>query len=139
MDMSKFKNVSDLESSLKTSKKRVEKQIEIEFLRQQISQLQRNGHLHDNKIAFLLQMMQMELNRQQTDCPDGATSEHTCLKDFADAADINKLLFSGNDSASTAALQAALSQLTNPDVLTCPNGEIIELTEEDLLAEALVQ
>ena len=52
--MSKFKNVSDLESSLKTSKKRVEKQIEIEFLRQQISQLQRNGHLHDNKIAFLL-------------------------------------------------------------------------------------
>lgn len=138
MDMSKFKNVSDLELSLKTSKKRVEKQIEIEFLRQQISQLQRNGHLHDNKIAFLLQMMQMELNRQQTDCPDAATSEHTCLKDFADA-DINKLLFSGDDSASTAALQAALSQLTNTDVLTCPNGEIIELTEEDLLAEALVQ
>ena len=138
MDMSKFKNVSDLESSLKTSKKRVEKQIEIEFLRQQISQLQRNGHLHDNKIAFLLQMMQMELNRQQTDCPDGATSEHTCLKDFADA-DISRLLFSGDDSASTAALQAALSQLTTSDVLTCPNGEIIELTEEDLLAEALVQ
>ena len=39
------------------------KVMEIEYLRSQISQLQKNGHLHDNNIAFLLQMMQVELDR----------------------------------------------------------------------------
>lgn len=62
--MSKFKNVTELDTSLTDNKNKVEKEIEIEFLRQQISQLQRNGHLHDTNIAFLLQMMQVELDRQ---------------------------------------------------------------------------
>ena len=65
--MSKFKTAQQLEHSLHSmSKKRVQserKEVEIEYLRQQISQLQRNGHLHDSNIAFLLQMMQVELDR----------------------------------------------------------------------------
>jgi hypothetical protein len=62
--MSKFKDITELSTSLTQNKQKVEKELEIEFLRKQISSLQRNGHLHDQNIALLLQMMQVELDRQ---------------------------------------------------------------------------